>query len=601
MNDNRSLVLQIAIVLVALIYLIKLFGIQVIDSSYKIAAENNAVQRLTQYPYRGLITDREGKLIVYNNPVYDLMVVPRELEDLDTANLCSLLQITPEDFVAKMKEAQNYSWVKPSAFFKMLSVEDFARIQDELVNMKGFYPTARTVRAYAQPTMANALGYIGEINKYRLEKDSTKYYSQGDYIGLSGLEYSYESFLRGKRGVKFRMVNVRGIEKGSFKDGNYDTLPIPGESVVTTIDLDLQRYGEKLLAGKIGSLVAIEPQTGEVLAIVSAPSYDPNSLTGRFYSSNYNLLQNDSLVPLFNRPIMATYAPGSMFKSIQALIALQEGVLTAQEKIYCDGSLIGDHAPPGVYDVKRAITLSSNNYFVKVFRRIINQGKDPNTFIDSRIGLKIWRDYLTKFGLGVPLDIDIPNAKGGFMPTLTYYDKIYGENRWKFSTIQSLSIGQGEVLITPLQMANFAAIIANKGYFYTPHLVKSIGDEALVLEKYTKRNYTGIDSVHFNVVIDAMAEVIKTGTGQYRAKLKDIEVCGKTSTVENSRGEDHSGFIAFAPRKNPQIAIAVYVENAGQGARAAAAIASLMIEQYLKGQTDRPWIEDYVLKGEFGN
>lgn len=601
MNDNRSLIIQFAIVLVALIYLIKLFGIQVIDSSYKIAAENNAVQRIVEYPFRGLITDRDGKLMVYNNPVYDLMVVPREVENLDTILLCQLLEITTEEFLEKMKEARTYSSVKPSAFFKMLSIEDFAKIQDELVNMKGFYPIARTVRAYSQPTLANALGYIGEINKYRLDHDSTKYYSQGDYVGLSGLESSYEEYLRGKRGVKFRMVNVRGIEKGAFKDGDYDTLPIPGENIVSTIDLDLQRYGEKLLAGKIGSAVAIEPSTGEILAIISAPTYDPNALTGRFYSTNYNLLQNDSLMPLFNRPIMATYAPGSMFKSVQALIALQEEVLSATEKIVCDGSLIGDHAPPGIYDVKKAITLSSNNYFVKVFRRIINQGKDPNTFKDSQIGLKEWRSYVTKFGLGSPLDIDIPNAKGGFMPTTSYYDKVYGDTRWKFSTIQSLSIGQGEMLITPLQMANFAAIIANKGYYYTPHLVKSIGDEAMVLEKYTTRNYTGIDSVHFNVVIEAMSEVVKSGTGQYRAKLKDIELCGKTSTVENSRGEDHSGFIAFAPRENPKIVIAVYVENAGQGARAAAAIASLMVEQYLLGKTDRIWIEEYALKGEFGD
>ncbi|MDN4164605.1 penicillin-binding protein 2 [Cytophagales bacterium LB-30] len=602
MNDNRSLIIQIAIVVVGLIYLVHLFSIQVLDDTYKVAAENNAVQRLTEYPSRGLISDRNGELIVVNDPMYDLMVVPKEVEAIDTLRLISLLGISQEDFTQKMEAAIKFSWVKPSVFYKQLSVTDYARIQDALVDFKGFYVIARTVRSYPEAIAANALGYIGEINKSRLERDTTGYYKQGDYIGISGLESYYEEFLRGKRGVKYRLVNVRGIEKGAFKDGEYDTLPIPGEDITTTIDLKLQQYGEKLMEGKVGSIVAIEPQTGEILSIISAPDYDPNLLTGRDYSANFNVLQNDSLVPLFNRPIMATYPPGSMFKSIQALIALQEKVLYANEQVFCEGNLIGDHAPPGYYDVRKAIMLSSNNYFVKVFRRVINQNVDPNTFIDSRIGLEKWRDYISRFGLGAPLDIDIPNGKGGFVPTLAYYDRYYGENRWKFSTIMSLSIGQGELLVTPIQMANFAAIIANKGYYYTPHLVKDIGKgEIPISSKYTTKNYTGIDSVHYEVVIEAMADVVKSGTGQYRAKLKDIEVCGKTSTVQNPHGEDHSGFIAFAPRENPQIAIAVYVENAGQGARAAAAIASLMIEKYLKGQTDRPWIEDYVLKGYFGD
>ena len=598
MNDSRKLIIRVTVVFVGIIFLIKLMSIQVLSDSYRLAAENNIIQRIIEYPYRGLIYDRNGELLVVNNPIYDLMVVPMEVEVKDTAAFCSMFDIDKQSFIDKYNAAREYSVIKPSIFIKQISNTEYARIQDKLINYKGFYISARSVREYPYPVLSNALGYVGEISKGQLDRDTTDYYRMGDYIGISGIEASYENQLRGLRGVKKRMVNVRGIEQGLYKDGKLDTLSVPGSNLVSTIELDLQQYAEKLLEGKVGSLVALEPSTGEILSIVSAPSYDPNLLTGRKFSNNFQILSSDTLVPLFNRPIMAMYPPGSMFKTIQALIALQEGVIREDEMIYSDGRLIGDLAPIGYYDVEEAITYSSNNYFFKVFRRIINRGVDPSPYIDARFGLEKWRSYVVRFGLGRTLDIDLPNPKSGYVPTVEYYDRVYGQNRWKFSNIYSLSIGQGETLVTPLQMANLGAILANKGYFYTPHIIKSIDDNGEPDTRFKVKNEIGIDSIYFNPVINGMQAVVRSGSGR-RAYMPDIAVCGKTSTVENPHGPDHSGFMGFAPKEDPQIAVAVYVENAGWGARAAASISSLVIEKYLTGEVKRKWLEDYVLKGEF--
>jgi len=598
MNDQRKVFIRLAIVLVGLVFIIKLFTIQVLSDTYERAAEGNILQRIIEYPYRGLVFDRNGKLLVVNNPIYDLMIVPMEVELKDTLEFCQLFDMDRETFIQKYYEARNYSVIKPTVFIKQISNKDFARIQDKLINFKGFYISARSVRDYPHTSLANALGYVGEINKSQLDKDTTNFYRMGDYIGISGIEATYEKELRGKRGVKWKMVNVRGIEKGSFKNGQNDTLSVPGLDLVSTIDLDIQQYAEKLLDGKVGSLVALQPASGEILSIVSAPFYDPNMLSGKDFSKNFKILSSDTLVPLFNRPIMAMYPPGSMFKTVQSLIALQEGVLKADELIYSDGTLIGDLAPIGYYDLREAIQYSSNNYFYRVFRRVINQGVDPNPFIDARYGLEKWREYVTKFGLGVTLNIDLPNPKSGYVPSVGYYDRIYGENRWKFSNIYSLSIGQGETLVTPLQMANLASIIANRGFYYTPHIIKSIGETGKPDSIYQVKNYVGIDSINFIPVIDGMEQVIRNGSGR-RAYMPDIPVAGKTSTVENPHGYDHSGFVAFAPKDDPQIAIAVYVENSGWGGRAAASIASLVMERYLTGEVKRKWLEDYVLKGDF--
>lgn len=599
MIENRKYIIQFVILLVGIIYLIKLFHIQVLDSNYKLAAENNIMQRIDEYPYRGLIYDRNHKLIVYNNPVYDLMVIPREVKELDTLNFCRLFGLTKEDYIKKFLEAKAYSYVKPSVFLKQLSNKDFAAAQDYLVEFPGYYIQPRTVRSYPYPIMANALGYIGETSQREIEKDTTRYYKKRDYIGKSGVELRYEKELRGRRGVQYKMVNVRGIEKGRFKHGDYDTLSIPGENLYSTVDIELQNYAETMLKGKAGSIVALEPSTGEILAMASGPSYDPNLLAGRAYSENYTILQKDSLKPLFNRPLMGMFPPGSIWKLAQALIALQEGVITPDSRIPCNRALLNCHGPHSNADLRGAIQVSCNPYFRNVYQRLINMDKAKDPFEDTKIGFENWRNHVLSFGFGKPLGIDLPSEKSGYIPTINFYNKWYGERGWRFSTIYSNSIGQGELQVVPLQMANLAAIIANRGYYYKPHMIKAIGEDGEPLKEYREKQYTTVDPKHFQVVIDAMEDVVQFGTGSYKAKVKDLAICGKTGTVQNSQGEDHSVFIAFAPKENPKIAVSVYVEHGGQGARAAAAIAGLMIEKYIKGCTDRTDMEVYVLKGNF--
>ncbi len=593
MNENRKLFVQGGVILVALIFAVKLFSIQVLDTNYKLAAENNIVQKIIEYPFRGLLYDRNGQIVVHNTPVYDLMVIPKEVQIKDTLEFCSILGIELQDFEDRIVSARKYSAIHPSIFEGQLTNEQFARIQDRLVEFIGFNIRARTVRQYQYKGLANALGYIGEISRRQLQNDTTNIYRQGDFIGISGLEASYEQELRGQTGVSYKMVNVRGIEQGSFKNGEYDTLSVSGKDLMLTIDADLQSYAERLMEGKVGSVVALEPATGEILAFVSAPSYDPNILTGKNFSQNYLSLEVDTLKPLFNRPLMAMYPPGSIFKTIQSLIALQEGVVTPTEEIYCDGTLITDHAPPGYYNMHEGIKRSSNNFFCQVFRRIIRQGVSENPFTDARLGVDKWKEYVQRFGLGVPLGIDLPNETPGNIPGSSYYNRLYGNGRWGFSNIYSLSIGQGEILMNPIQMANVSAIIANKGFYYPPHMVKNYD----LSDKYKKQVQTGINEEYYDLVIEAMSEALR-GTAP-RAIIRDIEICGKTGTAENPHGADHSVFMAFAPKENPQIAISVYVENAGWGGGAAASIASLLIEDYLKGEITRSWIEDYVLKGEF--
>jgi len=599
MNESRKYIIQLVFVLTGIIFLVKLFSIQVLDSKYAEAATSNIIHRVIEYPYRGLIYDRNGKLIVYNTPQYNLMVIPADVQKLDTAKFCQVFELTEEEFNAKMEEAKGFSYVQPSIFIKQLSNKDLAKVQDFLVDFPGFDIQPRTTRAYTQPVLANALGYVSEINKGQLKRDSANYYRQGDYIGQSGIEAFYEKQLRGRRGVKFKMKNVRGIEKGAYEDGKYDTLAIPGQNLTSTIDLDLQSYGEWLMEGKSGSIVAIEPASGEILSLVSGPSYDPNMLSGKDYSKNFARISQDTLKPLFNRPLMAQYRPGSIFKIIQAMIALEEGVITPATRIRCNRNIIGCHGDHFNEDLVGAITHSCNPYFYNVMKRVVNQGVSEDTYEDTRIGLADWHKHVESFGLGSPLGIDLPNEKSGMVPSVNYYDRAYNGQPWKYSNIYSIAIGEGENLVVPLQMANFAATVANRGFYYIPHLVKSIGDSGHPLPQYEEKHYTSVAPKYFDFAVEGMANVVKSGTGQYRAKLKDIEVCGKTGTVQNDPMPDHSVFIAFAPKDDPKIAVSVYVEDAGQGARAAASIASLMIEKYLLGGTERPYIEEYVKKGEF--
>lgn len=593
--SGRGLIIQGFIILIALIFSIRLFSIQVINDEYKLAAENNIVQKIVDYPFRGLIYDRDAELMVYNTPVYDLMIVPKEVNLADSTELMALLDIDHKTFTAKYNKARSYSSILASKFIEQIPNEMFAGIQDKLVSYEGFYPLPRTVRGYEKSLMANTLGYVGEINRDQLRRDTTNYYKSGDYIGISGIEKQYEDKLRGKRGIRYKIVNVQGVVKGEFHDGEYDTASVPGQSIQLTIDTELQAYAEKLLKGKVAGLVALDPNTGEILAMVSSPSYDPHLLSGRALSENFPQIAKDSLKPLYNRPLQAMYPPGSMFKTVQSLIAMQEGQLGKYEQIFCDNTLIGDHAPIGTYNVVKAIQLSSNNYFYKVFKRVIEQGDHESRYIDSRIGLKKWNDHISRFGLGHKLGVDIPNEQSGYVPDIEFYDRVYGTNRWAFSNIYSLSIGQGELLVTPLQMANLGSILANKGFYYTPHIVKAVdGEGEIALEK----NDVGIDANYFDVVVEGMQKVVAQGSG-VRAYIPDIAICGKTSTVENPHGMDHSGFMAFAPMDDPKIAIAVYVENAGWGGRAAGSTASLVIEKYLRGEITRPWVEDFVLKGDF--
>ncbi len=593
--NTRTVVLRGVVIIVVLVFSIRLFSIQVVDKQYQFAAQNNILNKTIQYPYRGMIKDRERNILVHNEPVYNIMIVPNELQFEDSTRICQLLKISQEEFIESYNKCRRYSRILPSVLYENMSNAHFASIQDELVDLPGFSVQPRTIRGYDDTSLANVLGYVGEVTLRQLRNDTSKYYRPGDFIGITGVEKTYESDLRGKRGVRFETVDVRGLVTGAFDDGVHDTLPVPGRDIEITIDLDLQKYAEKLMGNKIGSVVAIDPNTGEILAFVSSPSYDPSLFAGREFPENFSRVQSDSLKPLFNRPLQAMYPPGSMFKTIQSLIALEEGVVGPQEEIYCEGNLIGDLAPPGFYDIKRAIQLSSNNFFYLVFRRIIQQGENQNSFIDSRIGFEKWRNHITNFGLGRRLGIDLPNESSGSIPTLNTYDRIYGVNRWRFSNIFSLSIGQGELLVTPLQMANLGAILANRGQYITPHIVREVeGEDKLTFETHS----AGIDSKHFDIVLDGMEQVILAGSG-IRARIEDIAICGKTSTVENPHGEDHSGFMGFAPKENPQIAIAVYVENAGQGGRAAATTASLLIEKKIRGTITRPWVEQYNLRGVF--
>ena len=591
---SRILGIKFFVIITISVLSMRLFSIQVMDTDYQEIANRNVIQKSIEYPYRGLIFDTKGKLLLYNDPVFDLMITPKNVDLSDSFLIKKLLFITQREFDQAYLKATSFSRNLPSIFYKQLSNEKFAAFQDRMRDLEGFNINSRTTRGYAEIGLANILGYVGEVTQNQLNMDTTGYYKSGDNIGITGIEKTYERSIRGLRGVKYRNVDVQGINMGSFENGAYDTLPQPGKNLVLTIDGALQKYAERLMEGKIGSLVAIDPSSGEILALVSAPSYDPSLLSGRGFSKNFGTIQRDSLKPLFNRPLQAMYPPGSMFKTIQALIALEQDQVQADEIITVNSKLIGDHAPLGKYDMQRAITKSSNNYFFKVFRRIIQQGEHLSPFIDSRMGYNKWRDYVLQFGFGKILDIDLPNEKAGFVPSLEFYDQIYGKERWKFSNIYSLSIGQGELLVTPLQMANLGVILANRGYYFTPHLVRKVGAERL---DFSQKNSIEIDTGHFESILEGMQALVSVPGS--RAYIPGLVFCGKTSTVENPQGLDHSGFMGFAPRNNPKIAIAVYVENAGWGARAALSTASLAIEKYVNGSVKKKWLENYVLKGDF--
>lgn len=593
--SSRRFIIMGIFITVGIIYAIRLLFLQVFDDSYAQLANRNALRFVTQYPSRGLIYDRNGKLLVYNELVYDLMVVPRQVKPLDTALFCELVGITKDEFNEKMKKARTYSTYAPSIFEKQISKEDFGPIQEKLYQFPGFYSQNRTLRYYPKALAAHVLGYIGEVNDNIIKKNP--YYKSGDYIGISGLEKYYEDILRGKKGNKITLVDVHNREKGSFQEGKYDTAAIAGENLYSTIDLELQEYAESLMKNKRGSIVAIEPSTGEVLCFVSAPFYDPNLLVGRVRGKNYNKLIKDPAQPLFNRALMAEYAPGSIFKVAQAMIALDLGVITPNTGFGCDRSLVGCHDHPSAANVRDAIKMSCNPYFYRVYQKIIMQ-KSENDKVDSKYGLSLWDEEMYKMGFGKKLDIDLPNVLSGYIPDTNFYNKWY-RGQWNFYTIYSNSIGQGEVQVIPLQMANFAAVVANRGWYINPHLVRYFGDENSKKRntKYQKKHFSLISKDYWNIAVEGMWAVVHEGGGTARrARIDDIEVCGKTGTVQNN-GADHSVFICFAPKDNPKIAISVYIENAaGGGGSWAAPIASLVAEKYIRGEVLRKDVEKTYLE-----
>ncbi len=594
---NRKYLIMALVIVAALILITRLFYIQIVDKTYRVSAANNALRPVTKYPARGLIYDRNGELIVYNQAAYDLLVIPVQTKAFDTARFNEILGITAEDFRSRMKAAKTYSRRAPSVFMKMISSETYALLQEEMYRFPGFYVQARTLRKYTRPVASHMLGYVGEVDNKLIARD--RYYRSGDYIGVSGIEKSYEEQLRGRKGVTIFLVDVHNNIKGSYADGRYDTVAVPGTNLWTTIDLNLQEYGEKLMRNKTGSIVAIEPSTGEILALVSSPSYDPELLVGRVRSDNFAMLQADTVKPLFDRALMASYPPGSTFKIMNGLIGLQENVIRPTSLFSCSngyhaGSLtVGCHSHRSPLNLPEAVAQSCNSWFCNAFRNILENNKYP------MIGEAFdhWRQYLVAFGFGNKLGIDLPNELSGNIPTRSYYDRYYGKDRWKALTVISLAIGQGEIGATPLQMANMAAVIANRGSFYIPHVVKKIGDDGSPAPLYMQKYITGISPENFEPVIEGMEGAVNGGEGSTArgARLDSIIICGKTGTAQNPHGKDHSIFVAFAPKDNPQIAIAVYVENAGFGSTFAAPIASLMIEEYLTGKIKRKYLEDYIL------
>ncbi|MBQ3982894.1 MAG: penicillin-binding protein 2 [Bacteroidales bacterium] len=591
--SNRSGIVKIIFLVVGIIFVGRLSMLQIFDKEYKEKAKNQSLRNITQYPARGLMYDRNGQLLVYNEAVYDLMVIPRMVKNLDTNYFCQSLGITREDFEERMHKAYVYSPYSASIFMKQISKEEFGRWENILYKFKGFYISKRTLRLYSKPIAAHVLGYVGEVNEHDIE--TKPYYKRGDYIGKSGLEASYENQLRGIKGQKIMQVDVHNREIGSYMHGQFDTMAVEGMNLYTTLDADLQEYAEKMMANKRGCIVAIEPSTGEVLTLLSAPCYDPNMLVGRIRGKNFVKLNEDISKPLFNRALQAQYPPGSIFKVAQAMIALQLGVITPNTGFVCD-KVLGCHNHPSARSVAEAIKMSCNPYFYYTYRRVIQQGKYKNIYKDSRYGLTVWREYMLRFGFGQRLDIDLPNVKAGNIPDTSFYNKWYGKDGWAFRTIYSNSIGQGEVEVVPLQMANLAAIVANRGYYYTPHLVRYYGPDSTRNPIYYEKHETGINKSYFDIAARGMYDVVHGAGGTaHKAAVPGISVCGKTGTAENY-GNDHSVFIAFAPMDNPKIAVAVYVENAqGGGGTWAAPIAGLIIEKYIKGEVERKDVEEYYM------
>ena len=598
----RKFLLLGLVIFTGIIFVGRLFYLQIFQDESNSLENDNAIRKIYQHPKRGYIYDRNGKLLVANQPTYDVVVIPREVEALDTLMFCSLLDIDKAQFLKSFNRAKRYSPRLPSIFLAHLSKEDYAFLSEKLRKFKGFYVQKRAVRDYQTEIGANVLGYIAEVNPDNISKDG--YYKLGDLIGKQGVEKSYEKELRGKKGVKYIQKDIYNRDIGSYKNGQFDTLPTPGKNITITIDATLQEYGEQLMQNKMGGIVAIEPSSGELLTLVSAPSYNPALLVGRERSKNYTKLYTDSIYrPLFDKALIRMHVPGSPFKTLVALAALQENVITTRETVYCTEKYIYGknrrimkcHCGGGYRNLFSGISNSCNSYFAMAFRKTIDKYNEASN------GMDIWSSHIKSFGLGNFLGNDLSVGKKGNIPDGAYYDAWYPDFKWGPTTILSNSIGQGEILVTPIQLANMTAAIANKGFYYTPHIIKSI-DGKSIDENFTTKKETSIDSTHFKSIIEGMHRVYTKGTASF-LKVPGIEICGKTGTAENftkidgikTQLTDHSIFVAFAPKEDPKIAIAVLVENGYYGARWAGRIASLMIEKYLKGEVSLKYMERLVL------
>lgn len=599
----RKVLLPALVLLTASILLIRLFYLQVINDSFKLQSENNAIKINYTYPERGYIYDRNGKLLVANQPSYDIMVIPRDVKKIDTLQFCKLLNITKEDFIKKIAKARIYSPRLPTVFLSQLNKVEYAGFQEKLRRFQGFYIQKRSLRDYQVDYGANVFGFITQVNEAIINKDP--YYQGGDLIGKQGVEESYEGILRGQKGVKYLLRDKYNSEIGSYKNGKFDTISKQGKDVTLTIDAELQKYGEELMINKRGGIVAIEPSTGEILALVTAPSYDPAILVGRKRSANYTKLYKDSIAkPLYDRGLLAEYPPGSPFKILTGLVALQEGVINDSVSFgcrhgfsYARGRFMRCHCAGGMVQLHRAIYQSCNTYFSSAYIRLINKYQDHGYAVD------VWAKHLKSFGLGTFMGYDLPTGRKGKIPTSELYNKTYAGWKWDGKTIVSNAIGQGEVLMTPIQLANFMATIANRGYFYTPHIIKKI--EGNIIDKsFRTKHTTTIDRKYFEPIITGMFDVFNKGTASGLGAV-GIEICGKTGTAENFakingkriKLQDHSIFVAFAPKDNPKIAIAVFVENGYWGARWAGPITTLMIEKYLNKKITRIDFEKRMLTG----
>lgn len=598
---DRYKVVSGIIIFIAFIFLSKLFYIQVMNDNYKFSANNNVLRYDVQQAVRGLIYDRDSNLIVANVPAYDLMIIPKDLKNktLDTLKFCSLVDISNEQFLKKYIKAETYSSYKESVFVKHISKEKSSTLGESLYEFPGFYLRKITMREYPTNLATHLVGYLGEVDTEKTKNDP--FYTKGDLNGVSGIEASYEEDLRGTKGMSIKLVDVHNREQGKFQEGKFDTLPISGKTLISTIDIKLQQYGEQLMDNKMGAIVAIEPSSGEILSLISAPTYNPNLLKGRKRSENYKILSEDKNNPLFNRALQGTYPPGSTFKLINGLIALQEGAITKRKQFICNGENgysygkdrnVGCHPHQNPVNLTKGIEISCNSYFCITYDNYFNK------FNSTIKAYNNWHNHVASFGIGDYLGNDFITGATGKIPKSSYFEKLYKGN-WNANTIISMAIGQGELLLTPIQMANMTAILANKGFYYTPHIIKAISGENTIDSNFTKKRFCTIEKKYFNQVIEGMSQVIKGNDGTAKnVQISGIEICGKTGTAQNPHGEDHSIFIAFAPKINPKIAIAVYIENGGFGSTWAAPIASLMIEKYLKDTITNTNLESFVLKGK---